>query len=65
MIIDFLIVLHFVNSRAEPMIPDEHDEVNLSEFDPEANRRMGGMMHGHDDDDDAHGHGPGVSCATQ
>ena len=45
------------------MIPDEHDEVNLSEFDPEANRRMGGM---HDaDDDDAHGHGPGVSCATQ
>jgi len=51
--------------KAEPMIPDEHDEVNLSEFDPEANRRMGGMMHGHDDDDDAHGHGPGVSCATQ
>lgn len=45
------------------MIPDEHDEVNLSEFDPEANRRMGGM---HDpDDDEAHGHGPGVSCATQ
>ena len=45
------------------MIPDEHDEVNLSDFDPEANRRMGGM-HDHDDED-GHGHGPGVSCATQ
>jgi len=48
--------------KSEPIIPDEHDEVNLSEFDPEANRRMGGRM---DDDDDHPGHGPGVSCATQ
>ena len=61
--------MHFCNEmvmfvfREEPMIPDEHDEVNLSEFDPETNRRMHG--HGHDDDEDGHGHGPGVSCATQ
>ena len=45
------------------MIPEEHDEVNLSEFDPDANRRMGGR--GHEDEDEMHGHGPGVSCATQ
>jgi len=48
--------------KVEPIIPDEHDEVNLSEFDPEANRRMGGRM---EDDEDHPGHGPGVSCATQ
>jgi hypothetical protein len=49
--------------KVEPMIPDEHDEVNLSEFDPEANRRFPGS---HDlDDDEGPGHGPGVSCATQ
>jgi len=49
--------------KDEPIIPDEHDEVNLSEFDPEANRRMGGRQD--DDDEMGHGHGPGVSCATQ
>lgn len=48
--------------KDEPIIPDEHDEVNLSEFDPETNRRMGGRS----EEDDEHGpHGPGVSCATQ
>merc|ERR1719384_1829281 len=48
--------------KSEPIIPDEHDEVNLSEFDPEANRRMNRGM---EDEDDHPGHGPGVSCATQ
>merc|ERR1712209_354546 len=46
----------------EPIIPDDHDEVNLSEFDPEANRRANRGM---EDEDDHPGHGPGVSCATQ
>jgi len=48
--------------KSEPIIPDDHDEVNLSEFDPEANRRMNRGM---EDEDDHPGHGPGVSCATQ
>jgi len=48
--------------KSEPIIPDDHDEVNLSEFDPEANRRANRGM---EDEDDHPGHGPGVSCATQ
>ena len=49
--------------REEPIIPDDHDEVNLSEFDPETDRRQRSM---HDlEDEDGHGHGQGVSCATQ
>lgn len=47
--------------KPQHMIEVEHEEVNLSDFDPEASRRMGGA---HDDDED-HMHGPGVSCATQ
>ena len=46
------------------MIPDDHEEVNLSEFDPDAERRSH-QQSGYDDDDEGHGHGPGVSCATQ
>merc|ERR1712172_139229 len=55
----------------EPILPDEVDEVDLNDFDPEADRqrqhhRMG---HGHYDGDEEghHGHpgGPGVQCATQ
>jgi len=51
--------------REEPMIPDDHEEVNLSEYDPDSERRQHSHA-GYDDDDEGHGgHGPGVSCATQ
>lgn len=44
------------------MIPDEHEEVNLNDYDIDDDRhRRSHMM----DDDDERGHGPGVSCATQ
>merc|ERR1719449_480586 len=55
----------------EPILPDEVDEVDLNDFDPEADRQQQHhrMGHGHYDDDDEghHGHpgGPGVQCATQ
>merc|ERR1719458_2406658 len=55
----------------EPILPDEVDEVDLNDFDPEADRQQQHhrMGHGHydDDDDGHHGHpgGPGVQCATQ
>ena len=46
------------------MIPEEHEEVNMQEFDPDADRHnhRGGMD---DDEDHMHAGGPGVSCATQ
>ena len=47
------------------MIPEEHEEVNMQDFDPEADRRRGRGMHGDDDEDHMHPGGPGVSCATQ
>jgi len=49
----------------EPMIPDEHDEVDLNDFDPESDRKQARSQY---DEDEEHGHGhggPGVSCATQ
>merc|ERR1712107_394782 len=55
----------------EPILPDEVDEVDLNDFDPEADRQQQHhrMGHGHFDDYDEghHGHpgGPGVQCATQ
>merc|ERR1719234_1716445 len=55
----------------EPILPDEVDEVDLNDFDPEADRQQQHhrMGHGHYDDDEEghHGHpgGPGVQCATQ
>merc|ERR1719282_226206 len=53
-------------AKEEPMIPEgeDHEEVNMQDFDPESDRRQRSM---HDDDEDhMHGHGgPGVSCATQ
>jgi len=49
--------------KEEPMIPDEHDEVDLNDFDPEEDRARHQAQY--DDDDDHSGHGPGVSCATQ
>merc|ERR1719516_537640 len=49
----------------EPMVPDDHDEVDLNDFDPEHDR-VQGRNHHDDDDDHGHGHGgPGVSCAAQ
>merc|ERR1719238_2229637 len=49
----------------EPMIPDEHDEVDMNDFDPE-NDRQNHRRHQYEDDDDHHGHhGPGVQCASQ
>merc|ERR1719430_1273339 len=55
----------------EPILPDDVDEVDLNDFDPEADRQQqhrGHHGHGYDDDDEGHhGHpgGPGVQCATQ
>merc|ERR1719228_3068900 len=50
----------------EPMIPDDHEEVDMHHFDPEADRAQQNHRSQYDDDDDEHhGHGPGVSCATQ
>ena len=46
------------------MIPEDHEEVNMQDFDPEANRRSGRNPL-HDDDEDHMHAGPGVSCATQ
>lgn len=50
----------------EPMVPEEHDEVDLNDFDPEADRQQQARNHHDEDDEHGHGHGgPGVSCATQ
>lgn len=49
--------------REEPIVPDEHEEVNMNDFDPHEDRRQRTMSE--DDEDQMHGHGPGVSCATQ
>lgn len=51
--------------EAEPIIPDDHEEVDLNDFDPK-NDRQNSHRQQYDEDDDGHpGHGPGVSCATQ
>jgi len=49
--------------KEEPMIPDDHDEVDLNDFDPEEERARRQAQY--EEDDDHPGHGPGVSCATQ
>merc|ERR550519_740306 len=50
----------------EPMIPDDHEEVDMHHFDPEADRAQQHGRNQYDEDDDDHHHGgPGVSCATQ
>merc|ERR1719486_1287704 len=50
-----------------PMIPDEHDEVDMNDFDPESDRHNQNHRHQYDDDEEGHGHGhgPGVQCASQ
>merc|ERR1719385_190852 len=52
----------------EPMIPDDHDEVDMNDFDPENDRQNHNHRHQYDEDDEGHGHGhggPGVQCASQ
>jgi len=52
----------------EPMIPDDHDEVDLNDFDPETDRQNQNHRHQYDEDDEGHAHhggGPGVQCASQ
>ena len=44
------------------MVPDDVEQVDMNEFDPEADRQRRAM---YEEDDDERGHGPGVSCATQ
>ena len=58
-----LLINYIIFFRDEPMIPEEHEEVNMNDFDPEEDRRQRTMSE--DDEDQMHGHGPGVSCATQ
>ena len=54
-------------SSGEPMIPDDHEEVDLNDFDPKADRAQSHGRQQYDEDEEGHGHpgGPGVSCATQ
>lgn len=51
----------------EPMIPDDHDEVDLEEFDPKMDRAQQQRAQYEEDEEHGHGHGGpgGVSCATQ
>ncbi len=71
-ILFYLFFFPLARCREESIIPDDHEEVNMNDYDPEAERHrrrgrggggLGQFMD--DDDDDHHGHGPGVSCATQ
>merc|ERR1719369_1592817 len=53
---------------AEPTVPEDHDEVDLNDFDPETDRQNKHHRHQYEDEDDGHGHGghgPGVQCASQ
>merc|ERR1719512_496867 len=49
----------------EPMVPDDHDEVDMNDYDPDNDRQQHRRGHGggyDDDDDEGHGHhGPGSS----
>merc|ERR1719336_3711094 len=47
----------------EPMIPDDHDEVDINDFDPENDRQSHRRQQYDDDDEHAGHHGPGVQCA--
>merc|ERR1712111_5033 len=50
----------------EPMVPDDHDEVDMNDYDPDNDRQQNHRRGHYDDDDDhGHGHGPGVQCASQ
>ena len=59
-------MIHILFYRAEPLIPDDHEEVDLNDFDPNADRAQQQSRHAYDEDEEHGGHGPGgVSCATQ
>jgi len=47
------------------MIPDDHDEVDINDFDPENDRQSHRRQQYDDDDEHAGHHGPGVQCASQ
>jgi len=49
----------------EPIIPDDHEEVDLNDFDPKNDRQSSSRQYDEDDEHPGHGHGQGVSCATQ
>ena len=49
--------------RDEPMVPDEHEEVGMIDFDPEAERARRQAQYEEEEMNGAGG--PGVSCATQ
>merc|ERR1712117_301438 len=48
----------------EPIVPDDHDEVDMNDYDPDTDRQQ--HRRGHYDEDDEHAHhGPGgVQCAS-
>merc|ERR1711872_126455 len=51
---------------AEDIVPDDHDEVDMNDYDPDTDRQQNHRRGQYDDDDDhGHGHGPGVQCASQ
>jgi len=52
-------------AEPEPMIPEDHEEVDLNDFDPKNDRQSNHHRQQYDEDDEGHGHGQGVSCATQ
>merc|ERR1712107_457215 len=37
-------------AKEEPMIPEDHEEVNMQDFDPESDRRQRSSMHDEDED---------------
>merc|ERR1712117_168115 len=51
--------------KEEAMIPDDHDEVDMNDYNPEEERARRQARYEDDDDEGGHGHGPGVNCATQ
>jgi len=49
----------------EPIIPDDHEEVDLNDFDPKNDRQTNSRQYDEDDEHPGQGQGQGVSCATQ
>jgi DnaJ family protein A protein 1 len=54
--------------RKEEIVPDDHEEVNMFEYDPQTDSRRGRHMgpggNAYDDDDDREGGRGGVQCAS-
>jgi len=49
-------------AKEEPIVPDEHEDVDLNDFDPEEERNRRQAQY---EEEEGHGGHPGVSCATQ